>query len=326
MGIYDRDYYRETWQSPGRARQEHSAIFYVILLNVIIWLLDAFTNGQMCQRFALRAVDFPQPLHWYRFLTYGFCHSAGVWHILGNMLGLFFLGQYVERKYGKWEFLFFYLVSIFIGGLYWAGTSYVTLLQARETVSAAEIFMRANIPLVGASGGVVAVVILFSLNFPRVMLYIYGIIPVPAFVLGILYVVLDLTGVGPENVAHSVHLAGAAFALLYYLAGMRITSLFGSCTPRLHPYSAGNSAPYDTGDRSRGGSYQEDDSEYEDDSYGYAPASRTPEEVRSEEEFRKLQEDVEGLLKKISESGMQSLTPSELARLREASKKYRSRG
>ncbi len=335
MGFQDRDYYRDSGYQTGSYRQEHSALFYIIVINVVVWLLDSiFLNGLISDWCCLRVADFPHPTHWYRFLTYGFCHDlSSCWHVLGNMLGLFFLGQAVEALYGKREFLFFYLVSILLGGIYYAGSGYLSVdPQIRATLSSnMEIFtmpfgmlrtmygdnVAINlVPCVGASGGVTAVVILFAINFPRQMLLIWGIIPMPAFAVGILIVVLDLMGTqnASSNIAHSVHLAGAAFAVLYYLTRFRFCSIFGHGRPRIKPYEPPRRREYD-----------DDDYDYEDDSYGYASASPSDADLRRDEEFRKLEAEVEVLLKKISEQGMQSLTPQELARLREASQIYKTR-
>lgn len=318
MGFQDRDYYRDSGYQTGSYRQEHSALFYIIVINVVVWLLDSILlQGQISQWCCLRVADFPHPTHWYRFLTYGFCHDlSSCWHVLGNMLGLFFLGQAVEALYGKREFLFFYLVSILLGGIYWAGSGYLTAVMHANEFSELQLYQLLGTPCVGASGGVTAVVILFAINFPRQMLLIWGIIPMPAFAVGILIVVLDLMGTqnASSNIAHSVHLAGAAFAVLYYLTHFRFCSIFGHGRPRIKPYNP-----------PRRREYEDDDYDYEDDSYGYASASPSDADLRRDEEFRKLEAEVEVLLKKISEQGMQSLTPQELARLREASQIYRTR-
>lgn len=318
MGFQDRDYYRDSGFQTGSYRQEHSAIFYIIVINVVVWLLDSvFLNGQIADWCCLRVADFPHPTHWYRFLTYGFCHDlSSFWHVLGNMLGLFFLGQAVEALYGKREFLFFYLISIFLGGIYYAGSGYLSAMMHANELSDPQIIKMLWTPCVGASGGVTAVVILFAVNFPRQMLLIWGIIPMPAFAVGILIVALDLMGTqnASSNIAHSVHLAGAAFAVLYYLTRFRFCSVFGHGRPRLNPYEPPRRREYD-----------DDDYDYEDDSYGYASASPSEADLRREEEFRKLEAEVEVLLRKISEHGMQSLTPQEQARLREASQIYRTR-
>ncbi len=178
-----------------------------------------------------------------------------------------------------------------------------------------ELALKYNASLVGASGAVTAVTILFALNFPRVTLYLWGILPVPAFILGIFIVLMDLSGAakGGTNIAHSVHLAGAAFAFLYFIFKFRFCSIFGYGRPRLRVTRENSSSNvWDTDD-------------YVDDSYGYAPAFPTEKELSEAEEFRKLQAEVDNLLKKISMYGMDSLTQEERTRLHEASLKYRTR-
>src|SRR5262249_16345150 len=54
----------------------------------------------------------------WRVLTYAFLHSPwGVWHILLNMLCLWWFGTDVEDLYGPREFLAIYLVSAVLGGV-----------------------------------------------------------------------------------------------------------------------------------------------------------------------------------------------------------------
>ncbi len=320
MGFQDRDYYRNTYSEPT-CRKERSAIFYIIMLNAIIWILDAFTDRQLSSALCLRAVDVVHPLNWYRFLTYGFCHATDPMHIIGNMFGLFFLGRSVEARYGRREFTFFYLVAVIIGGVYWAGSNYYSVVANQQSMTDMQKAFALFTPCVGASGAATAVIILFALNFPKVTVLIWGLLPLPAFALGILVVVMDLMGSQNQstNIAHSVHLAGAGFALLYYLSKFRFTSVFGHGRPRVYNHYQ---EMYSNSDLEQNYDYEND---YEDDSYGYAPPTSSAEEIRRAEELRRLQDEVDVLLRKISTSGMQSLTPAELARLREASQKFKER-
>ena len=48
-------------------------------------------------------------------------------------------------------------------------------------------------PSLGASGAVNAVVSLFCCTFPREMIYLYFVIPIPAFLLGVLFVLHDFS-------------------------------------------------------------------------------------------------------------------------------------
>ncbi len=201
MGIYDRDYYRE--QQPGfTLKAPRTAVTTIILINVALWVVDSFIEGGLSKLMALEVGALGRPWLWWQFLTYGFAHSLSMGHILGNMLGLFFLGREVERRYGTREFVRLYLTMIVAAGVVFA---VVNTLQgnAEDTV-------------IGASGAVVGVIVLFALNFPRQTILLFFVIPIPAWFLGVFVVLNDLLGVRDERVAVEAHLAGAALAFLYF--------------------------------------------------------------------------------------------------------------
>ena len=90
-----------------------------------------------------------RPWEVYTLLTYGFLHAPNnIMHILANMYGLWLFGSSVEARYGSREFLWFYLTSIVVGGLVWT----LSENMAGEVGS-----------MLGASAGVVAVMVLFAL-------------------------------------------------------------------------------------------------------------------------------------------------------------------
>ncbi len=167
---------------------------------------------------ALHASDLARPWLWWRLLTYGFAHDSypAIGHILFNMLGLFFLGPPIEQRYGKREFLRLYLALIVFSGLVWAS---VALLRG----------VPPQVGVVGASGAVVGVVLLFALNYPRQTVYLYMLFPVPAWVIGVVIVLADLYGaLNPArgmHIAVEAHLAGAALAILYWRLGWNFTRL-----------------------------------------------------------------------------------------------------
>lgn len=148
------------------------------------------------------------PLYFWQILTHGFAHASigedsGIMHIAFNMLTLLFLGMPVERKYGRYEFLKFYILA-----LLFAGTVWLTV----------KVMMGTTATAVGASGAVAAVVILFVLNFPKNTVMLMGVVPMPAWVLGLLFVGADvLNSFNHESrIAVEAHFAGAAFAVMYY--------------------------------------------------------------------------------------------------------------
>jgi len=214
MGIYDRDYYRQKGRS-FTLRAPGSMVGTIILINVAVYIADAFmpqtrggTGHLLSDILAVHVSTLTRPWMWWQLLTYGFAHSpTSFQHILFNMLGLWFLGQDIEYTYGRKEFLRIYLVLVAVGGLAWA---ILSKLQGRPAGEMAY----------GASGAVAGIVVLYALNFPRRTLLLFFVLPVPAWVCGLLLVVGDMLGAfggrGDSNVAYPVHLAGAAFAFLYF--------------------------------------------------------------------------------------------------------------
>ena len=133
-------------------------------------------------------------------VTYMFLH-AGLGHIFWNMLGLYFFGPRVESRMGSQRFLTLYLLSGVVGALF------SVLLAPRN-------------PILGASGAVLGVLMAFARYWPRERLYIWGVLPVEARWLVIIYAAIDImgfNGFGRLGVANVAHLGGFAGALLYLL-------------------------------------------------------------------------------------------------------------
>ncbi|MBN1910009.1 MAG: rhomboid family intramembrane serine protease [Pirellulales bacterium] len=289
MGIQDRDYYGP--EQPGiRLRGPSTIIGWLILINVVIALADALlTPGQgiggLAEFMAVQPQTVVQPWNWWKFLTYGFAHASDPRHVIFNMLGLFFLGRDVEATYGRREFLRLYLVMIVLGGISWSLWNWLAKIPPQT-------------PLVGASGAVTGVVILFVLLFPRRMLLLMFVLPVPAWVVGILFVVADLygfigpSGAGDAQVAYGVHLAGAGFALAYFKLGWNLTRLTNGLAS----------------------------SEW----FKRKPRLRVHDPDRDDDSDR-LAREVDRILEKMQRLGEASLTKKERRTLEEASRHYRNR-
>jgi len=220
MGFQDRDYYRDA-DAPAR-RVAQSVVVKLIFLNGALWLANMFFGGgsdAITRALALDSDAIVHPWMWYQFLTAGFVHDwQSPLHILGNMIGLYTFGIPLERRLGAAEFLRFYLVSIVVGFLVWALRNHFLVAVPAGSC-------------LGASGGVTATIILFCLYDPRAMLALFGVVPIPAWIFGLLIVAADVFGSQPAalgpRVAHDVHLAGAAFALAYWRLGLNFGKLPG---------------------------------------------------------------------------------------------------
>lgn len=156
----------------------------------------------------------------WRIVTCAFCHDRmGYWHILFNMLFLYWFGCTIEAMYGHREFLVFYLTSAAIASLAYIGMD-VWTGEAR--------------PALGASGAVMAVTMLYAMHFPRETIRLFWLIPIQMRWLMIAYVVWEvhpvLLQLSSERVltgiAHAAHLGGLAFGFLYWRLEWRLSSLF----------------------------------------------------------------------------------------------------
>ena len=81
--------------------------------------------------------------------------------------------------------------------------------------------------LLGASGAVYAVLFAYAVCYPRSMIYLWGILPVPAPILVLIYALIEVFSgfFSTSNVAHFTHLFGFLVALLYFIIRMGVNPL-----------------------------------------------------------------------------------------------------
>lgn len=226
MGFEDRQYYRDDENArrglPGFQFGQQTIVVSLVVINVVIFLLDTFTAKEPDGTHWLSHIMALNTEHlWYfwAYLTHGFAHASidsdiGIWHIAGNMITLWFLGRPVEYRLGKSEFLKFYLISIVVAGFGWA--------LMRLVFSPGQPAF-----IVGASGAVSAVVVLFIFMYPREKILLMGILPMPAWLLGVLLVAANILNARDPNshIAWEAHMIGALFGLAYYKLGWNFTRL-----------------------------------------------------------------------------------------------------
>jgi membrane associated rhomboid family serine protease len=223
MGLYDRDYGRFNDSQPrfGAGFETKPAWLIIIVVTVVAYFMDGILTGrqhEINRWLSVSNLTLTRPWLWWQWFTYGLAHDPkDIAHILFNMFALFIFGSTVEQKLGKAEFVRFYIVSIFAGGLLW---SLRTALMMAQSPEIAEQIPPDTITglVMGASGGVQAITILFCFFYPQATIYMMMVLPVKAWVMGIFFAAYNLYGavMGQGNTAFDVHLAGIAFAALYY--------------------------------------------------------------------------------------------------------------
>ncbi len=222
----------------------------------------------------------------WRVVTCAFCHDRyGIWHILINMLFVYWFGRSLEMMYGSREFLLFYFAAIII-------SSWAYLMLALWTGDL--------IPAIGASGAVMAIVVLYAMHFPRERLYIYFLFPVEIRWLVLVYVIYDVHPVllalsgehYNDGVGHAAHLGGLVFGYLYWSSGIRLAQFWDKL--RLPQFGK---------------------------SGGAQPKLKVYDGAAKREE--KMQDDVDDILKQINEHGIDSLDDEQKRKLEKASKKLK---
>jgi membrane associated rhomboid family serine protease len=317
MGIYDREYYRGDGPSfLGSFADRARTCKWLIGINVVLFLLQAVAqprnrvqyerdeNGEIVavqpvpqvnkftDALELKADKVVQGQVW-RLLSYAFLHDpSSIWHLVFNMLALWWFGADVEDLYGPKEFLAVYLVSAVLGGIAF------TLAWLAHLSSSPNCL--------GASGAVIAVMVLCAIHYPTRTILLFWFVPVQIWLLVVLYVAYDafqFVSQAETQTAVTVHLAGAGFAFLYYKANWRLVPMWNSVLawprqllrPKLRIYREEPRQPVSVS----------------------APSAGNVDE--------QLEAKLDAVLEKVARHGKQSLTETENQILMRASEIYKRR-
>jgi membrane associated rhomboid family serine protease len=129
-----------------------------------------------------------------RMISSGFLH-ADMGHLFFNMLTLYFFAPVVINFMVDFSFGLVYFGSLIFGSL-------LTMTFHKNDY---------NYRAVGASGAVTGVLYSAILLQPNMMLGIFFVIPMPAYVFGIVYLLYSIYGMRAknDNIGHTAHFGGA---------------------------------------------------------------------------------------------------------------------
>jgi membrane associated rhomboid family serine protease len=300
MGIYDRDYYRREGSGFLAFANRGAVCKWLIAINVGVFVLQTLTTpvvenhrpaggSFVTDAFVLDRFEVYHGQVW-RLLTYAFLHFD-IWHILFNMLFLWWFGSDMEDLLGPREFLAFYLMAAFLGGIGFMLTGLASPINGL---------------CLGASGAVTAVLVLCAFYYPSRIIYVYF-LPIPVWAFVGFQVVRDayvfFSG-ATTTTAVSVHLTGALFGFLYFKRRWRLMDSWADVQkwvrrrrqPRLKVY---REEPVLSESR---------------------PASS-----RRGESEELLEAKLDAILQKVAATGQESLTESERELLLKASEIYKRR-
>lgn len=262
----------------------------LIIANAVIYFLTitVFTGPWLFNFFAFQ----PQAIvtRWWTPVTYLFLHG-GFLHLAFNMLMLFFFGPAVEERMGGHRFAAYYLVA----GLGGAVLSFALML----TTPVAMVY--------GASGAVFGVALAFAIYWPDAPVYIFPIpMPIKAKWLVIFLATLSLVSAifgARDGVGHLAHLGGFLFGFLFLRGEGLIRERAEEIRSR--PRLAHVVPPR------RGREHME-----------ATPHTQSVEQADRAGQSARYDE-LDRVLDKISEAGLDSLTPNERRLLDDMSREFR---
>lgn len=187
----------------------------IIAINAIV-SMKGFSDWAFLEKYKFNIARIRNNKEYYRLITSGFLH-VDYTHLIFNMLTLYFFSNivvaffgnpfvvfgdtsFMNQNLGSILFLILYLLSIVAGNV-------LALIEHRN---------QPNYSAVGASGGVSGILFSAIAVYPTLMLGIFFVIPMPAWIFAIIYLGFSVYGMRRNlgNLGHAAHLGGSVFGLL----------------------------------------------------------------------------------------------------------------
>ncbi len=174
-----------------------SIILLLVIANLIV-SYKGFTSEAFMSAYSFHIESVLVKKEYFRMISAGFLHVD--WkHLIFNMLTIYFFGTYLLDYAGPLLFLIIYFASM-IGGKFFS------------------LFVHRNHPdyhAVGASGAACGIMYAFIAIYPTAIVMFF----LPAWIYGIGYVLYTIYGIKTKkgDVAHEGHLGGALVGLLIFV-------------------------------------------------------------------------------------------------------------
>lgn len=281
----------------------NNGLMKIIVINLLVFLaliffrvILAFSGANDIYELILRQLMLPAALDnfivkpW-TLITYFFTHE-GFFHILFNLLFLYWFGSLIMEFLGSQKLVNLYVLGGLVGGLFYI-LIYNTLPYFAGQVDTSR--------MLGASAGVYAVVVGAATFMPNYTIALLLLGPVRIKYIALFYVILSFAqSAGPNAGGELAHLAGAGLGFLYIKQlqsgndlGKPLTSFFNFVKSFFVKQPKVKVAYRNAQKKSNG---------------------------RHNNGAQSKQEEIDAILDKISESGYDSLTKEEKQKLFDASK------
>ena len=306
------DDFKNAWHKPNNAPAQLIIINVVVFLClVVVYVLSTVAKvdgifSAIYNQFSIPPVFSEFLTRPWTLITYGFAHSLSyIFHILFNMLFLFYFGRLIVEYLGNSKVISIYVLGVIAGGILYL-IAYNTIPFYMETTG--------NFPgMVGASAAVNAIMVAAAVLIPNYTFYLLLIGPVKIKYIAAFFVVISfLSSVGGNAGGNIAHLGGAAIGWIYVRqiqSGndigawvIQFIAFVQSFFKKPSNIKVTHRSEKTKTTRSR-------------------PSKRTSAPSSSRSKGSASQEQIDAILDKISQSGYESLTKEEKQQLFDASKK-----
>ena len=182
------------------------------LVTVVVFLSGNSADGlkSIIQEYVAFPISFDKlPYRFYTILTYQFFHS-GIFHLLFNMLWLYWMGKIFLDFLKPRQFHFVYLAGGVAGAIFFSLAFHIFPVFEKSIDEAS---------VIGSSGAVMAIVVATATLVPDYSIRLMFLGDVKLKYLAIAYIVLDIIGVASVNSGGSfAHLGGALLGFSYIKA------------------------------------------------------------------------------------------------------------
>ncbi|TVR88184.1 MAG: rhomboid family intramembrane serine protease [Saprospirales bacterium] len=187
---------------------EHFSATVILVIITCIISYQAFNQPHLIERYKHYPVREAGMGEFYRLLSAGFLHGGWL-HLLINMFVLWMFGEIVENMY-----------KVLFGNTLGVILYVVMYLSCIAVANVGTFFKHRNNPSfasIGASGAVSGVVFIYILADPWALLYLYGLIPIPGIIAGVLFLWYSSWAGkrGGDLIDHDAHYYGAVYGVAF---------------------------------------------------------------------------------------------------------------
>lgn len=185
----------------------------LILAFITLWIsYKGFKDQSFKDRYCFDIDSILIHKEYIRLISSGFLHANWA-HLIFNLLALFAFGPFIEQHLGIPYFLILYFSSMIGGDLF-------ALYIHRQ---------HGDYRALGASGATVGIMFSSIALNPHMEISPLGLIQIPGWLFGIIYVLASIYGIKTkrDNIGHEAHLAGG-------ITGMLITLIMEPDTIKYH--------------------------------------------------------------------------------------------